>query len=118
MNFRQLAENLGLEEDEFLELAGIFVDTSGSDLSRLQSAIDEENVQKVLEAAHSIKGASGNMGFMEISSVAKEIEDKARDNRLEGIAESAQVLKKGVGLIAEALIRSEKGSPGRNHEIL
>ena len=101
MNLRELAENLGLEEDEFLELVELFVQTGMSDLDKLQSAVDEENVQKVAEAAHSIKGASGNLGFMEAHEAAKKIEEEARNDRLEGIAESAQVLKKKLDVIAE-----------------
>ncbi len=94
MNYKELAENLDLEEDEFLEMVELFLETSASDLSTLQSAIIEENAEKVIEAVHSIKGASGNMGFMDIFEVAKEVETKARNNGLEGIAESAQELKK------------------------
>jgi HPt (histidine-containing phosphotransfer) domain-containing protein len=99
--FKELAENLGLEEEEFLELVELFIETSASDIDRLESAIDEENAQEVAETAHSIKGASGNLGFREAQEAAKEIEEKARNERLEGITESVQVLKKKLDLIAE-----------------
>ena len=100
MNYKELAENLELEEDEFLELVELFLETSASDLSTLQSAIIEENAEKVIEAAHSIKGASGNMGLMDIFEAAKGVETRARDNDLEGIAESSQELKKKLDEIA------------------
>ena len=101
MNYKELAENLELEEDEFFEMVELFIEISASDLSRLQSAINEENAEKVIEAAHSIKGASGNMGFMDMFEVAGELEKRARDNSLEGTAESAQELKKKLDEIAE-----------------
>ena len=101
MDFRKLAENIGLEEDEFLELVELFVETSASDLNKLQSAIDQENTQQTVETVHSIKGASANLGFMEISSAAKEIELKARQNSLDGAAERVSIIKEKLDLIAK-----------------
>ena len=101
MNFEELAENLGLEEDAFLELVELFLETSFSDLSKLLSAIDEENVKKVVEAAHSIKGAAENMGFMEMFKVAKGVEMKARDNGLEGVVESVEIIRNKLNVITD-----------------
>jgi HPt (histidine-containing phosphotransfer) domain-containing protein len=101
MNFKQLAENLGLEEDEYMELIELFIETGISDLEKLNSAIDEGNGEEAANAAHSIKGAAGNLGLVDLSETAKEIEEKARNNRLEEIAESAQALKGKLEEIAE-----------------
>jgi HPt (histidine-containing phosphotransfer) domain-containing protein len=103
MNFARLAENTGLEEDEFLELVELFVKTSASDVEALQSAIDEEDIQQAIEAAHFIKGAAGNLGFMELYEAAKDIEEKARVNSLEGATEAARTIKEKYDQIAEAL---------------
>jgi HPt (histidine-containing phosphotransfer) domain-containing protein len=100
MNIRELAENIGLEEDEYLELVELFVETGMSDMNNLQSALDEGNAEEVAGASHSLKGASGNLGFMELFEVAKEINDEAREGRLDGIAESAEVLKEKLNAIA------------------
>ena len=100
MNFKELAEDLGLEEKEYLELIELFIDTGMSDLDKLQSAIEKGNAEQAANAAHSLKGAASNLGFMEISETAKEIEDKARNELLEGITEAAQILKKKLGEIA------------------
>ena len=93
MNFKEFAEKLGLEYDEYMEIAGIFLETSASNLSKLQTAINKENAQDVFNAAHSIKGSAGNMGFMEIFEVAKELEMKAYNNNLKGAAEVLQILR-------------------------
>ena len=103
MVFKELAENLGLDEDEFLELMELFLETGFSDLDKFRSAVDEDNAQEVFEAAHSIKGASGNMGFMEIFEVAKEVEMKAREENLDGAAEAVKTIKENLDLIAETL---------------
>ncbi|MDL1963116.1 MAG: Hpt domain-containing protein [Deltaproteobacteria bacterium] len=103
MNFKELAENLGLEEDEFQEIVELFLETSDADLHKLRSAIDREDTQQAIEAAHSIKGASGNLGFMAISEKAKNVEIKAREKDLSGANEAVENIKKEVDRIAQAL---------------
>jgi len=101
MNYKELAENLGLEEDEYLELVELFIETSLSDLSNLKDAIDEKNLPQVVETTHSIKGAAGNMGFMEIFETAKDMEIKARKNSLAGAAEALGIIKEKFDLLSE-----------------
>jgi HPt (histidine-containing phosphotransfer) domain-containing protein len=103
MNFKELANNLGLEEDEYMELIDLFIKTGRSDLDKFRSAIEEGNGEEAANAAHSLKGAAGSLGLMEISEIAKEIEGKARSDRLEEIAESAQSIKKKLDEIAELI---------------
>ena len=103
MNFSELAENTGLEEDEFLELVELFVETSASDLERLQSAIVIGRTQQVVEAAHSVKGAAGSLGFTGIYDLSKAIEEKARQNSLEGASEALKAIRDRYDQIAEAL---------------
>ncbi|MBW1670031.1 MAG: Hpt domain-containing protein [Deltaproteobacteria bacterium] len=104
MNIKELAENIGLEKEEYLELVELFVETGKSDMDKLQSAIDEKNVEKVATASHSLKGASGNLGFEEIFEVAKKINDEALEGSLKGTPESAQVLKEKLNAIASLLL--------------
>lgn len=101
MKLKELAENIGLEEDEFFELMELFLETSFSDLSRLQSAIVAKDIPQVVEAAHSIKGAAGNMGFMELFEVVKGVEMKARDNGLEGVVESVEIIRNKLNVITD-----------------
>ena len=100
MNFKELAEALGLEEEEYLELIELFIDTGMSDLDKLQSAIEKGNAEQAANAAHSPKGAASNLGFMKISETAREIGEKARNELLEGITEAAQIQKKKLEEIA------------------
>lgn len=96
MNFTELAENAGLEEGEFLELMKLFIDRSFFDLKRLRTSIDKGNIQGIIEAAHSIKGAAGNLCFDEIYQIAKDIEIKARENVLNGISHSVSLLQEKI----------------------
>lgn len=103
MNFSELAENIGLEEEEFVELVELFVDTSTSALEALQSAIDKGNAQQALEAAHYIKGAAVNLGFTSIYELSKAIEEKARHNSFEGASEALKTIRYRYDQIVEVL---------------
>ena len=65
MKIKELAENLGLKEDEYLEILELFIDIGMADIEKLSSAIEESNAEEAAQAAHSLKGASGNLGLME-----------------------------------------------------
>jgi HPt (histidine-containing phosphotransfer) domain-containing protein len=103
MNFKELAENFGLEKDELQEIVELFLETSASDLHKLRSAIDQGDTQQMVEAAHSIKGASGNLGFMAIFEVAKEVEMKAREKNLYEANEAVVNIKEELDRIDHAL---------------
>ncbi|MEE9612749.1 MAG: Hpt domain-containing protein [Desulfatiglandales bacterium] len=105
MDIGELAGNIGLEEEEFLELVEIFVEKSKSDISNLQSAFDKGDIEQVVEAAHSIKGASGNLGFREIFEIAKGIEMYARQNIMEGAPKAVQFIKEKIDLIGARLVK-------------
>lgn len=103
MNFKELAEVLGIEEDEYIELVELYVQTGFNDLNKLRAAIKLGDKEKTINAAHSLKGASGNLGLMEFYEAAKEIEMKARDNRLEGINESIEALNEKFGMLSDSI---------------
>ena len=94
MNLKDMAQDLGLEDDEFLEIVELYIETSDSDFNKIQAAIADGNAQKILEAAHSIKGASGNFGFMKAHETAGRIELEARNGQIAAAAETAKILEK------------------------
>ena len=54
MNLKELALELGMEQDEMRELLEIFIESSESDIERLQQAVVEGDAKRVADAAHSI----------------------------------------------------------------
>jgi len=93
VNLAKLARNLGLEEEEYMELIELFIQTAMSDLKKLQSAIEKGDAEQAINAAHSLNGAASNLGLIELSGLAKEIEGKTRYDRLIEIKEVFQKLK-------------------------
>ena len=94
MNFNKMSRILGLEEDEYLELVELFIETSKSDINNLQDAIDNKHIVMISEIAHSLKGAAMNLGLDDFLELAKAIEKTARDGELEETAKTAETFKK------------------------
>ncbi|HJX31806.1 MAG TPA: Hpt domain-containing protein [Thermodesulfobacteriota bacterium] len=101
MNVKELSESLGLEEDEFLDLVDLFVETSASNLTDLAKALETGNAEEVVKASHSLKGAAGNLGFQEIYERAKLIETNACQGILEGSKEAVTSIREKLRLIEE-----------------
>ena len=93
MNFKELGDRLGLEEDEYRELIDLFIETGGADFQKLQNALSVSDVEVVRRSAHTIKGASGNLGLHDLSAVASSIEMSAEKNQLEGLQPAVEKLK-------------------------
>ncbi len=99
MDLKKLAEDLDLEEDEYAELIELFVESGNSDLEKLQTAVEEGNTEEAAGAAHSLKGAAGNLGLMDFYEAAKRIEIDAREGNMDRITEDVQMLRKNLAEI-------------------
>ncbi len=93
MNFKALGEKIGLEEDEYRELVELFLKTGMADHDRLKGAFDAGDAQQVARSAHTIRGAAGNMGIMNVHDVAKRVEMAAGENQLGTVAGEVDRLK-------------------------
>ncbi len=104
MDINHLAEKLGLEKEEYVELLELFIATGKSDLEKLQSAVQTKDMENAIQAAHSMKGAAGNLGLLAFYERVKQIEEDARKGILRGALEATQALKKSL-LEIEATVR-------------
>lgn len=93
MNFKELADNLGLEIDEYRELIELFVDTGAADFKRIQEGMSASDSEQVMRSAHTIKGAAGNLGLFNVSETAGLIEQQATDKHLDGLGATIAELK-------------------------
>lgn len=103
MDFKKLASNLGLDEEDFNELLEIFTDTSFTDIQKIELGLKENNADPVAQAAHSIKGASANLGFQEIASIAQDIEMTAKADNLQGVKEKIDDITKQLETIENTI---------------
>ncbi len=104
IDFTTMASNLGFDEDEFKEVAQLLVSVSLSDMEQLEQGIATQNSDQVKNAAHSIKGASGNLGFMDLAHCAETIENSARSNDIDNLSPHIQTIKKALNRISNSLM--------------
>lgn len=75
--------------------------------------VDDEEINAIFRAAHSIKGGSGTFGFSAISSFTHVMEtllDEMRDGRRSVTAEAVDALLRSVDILREMLNATSKGS--------
>jgi len=106
MNIKELSENLGLEEDEYMEMLDLFIMSGGADLSRIEQALKEANAKLVHEAAHSLKGSAGSLCLDTIFNLAQAIDDKSRQGILAGLDVLACDLRQSYGELVTAVQQS------------
>ena len=85
MDIKKLADNLGLDPEDYNELLELYIQTTSADIEELRTALSSNDAESAHDRAHSIKGASGNLGLNDLFVLAKEIDDRACNNSLEGL---------------------------------
>lgn len=99
MGLANMAERLGLDEEDCAEILSLFVETTLCDLDTLSRAVAGEDVLTAVQAAHSIKGAAANLGLDEVSSYAGTVEMNARKGILKGAMEAVDAIRGRVDLM-------------------
>jgi len=103
MNLKALGEEIGLEEDEYIELVELFLETGAADYEQLKSAFDANDAPQVARSAHTLSGAAGNLRIMNIHEAAKRIERAAGENRLASVSPDVDALKARFAEIARCV---------------
>jgi HPt (histidine-containing phosphotransfer) domain-containing protein len=68
------------------------MESGKADYERMTQAISDGDSKLIASSAHTLAGASGNLGIMEIHKRAKQIENAAAGGNLDGLAEiSAEI---------------------------
>ena len=93
MNFKELGAILGLEEDEYRELVELFMTTGSADFQKLIDAVAAGDSDTAMRSAHTIKGASGNLGLTDVYEVASLIEERANNKQLDDLAQAIETMK-------------------------
>ena len=87
LNTGQINELKELMEDAFEDLINTYLTDSDQKNQLLEEAIVGEDLPKIAEISHSLKGSSANICALPLSLVFKEIEDQARAETLANIAD-------------------------------
>ncbi|MCX6647240.1 MAG: Hpt domain-containing protein [bacterium] len=80
-------ENMGGDEELFKEVLVIYQEEASRKMSDLHTAIEESDSEGIRFAAHSLKGASANIGAVTVREIASEIEMAGSDKRISVVTE-------------------------------
>ncbi len=86
-------EQLSGDEALLCTCIEVFWDAMMNDLYAIASALKQKDIQGIIDAAHSLKGAAANIGMERISSVAMELEDDAISDNLYAVEEKLTLLE-------------------------
>ncbi len=86
-------EQLSGDEALLCTCIEVFWDAMMNDLYAIASALKQKDIQGIIDAAHSLKGAAANIGMERISSVAMELEDDAISDNLYAVQEKLTLLE-------------------------
>ena len=92
-------EQMGDDEDFLAEMLKLHQQTSITDLEKIKQAIQAGNKDAAREAAHSIKGASANLGLVAMQRTAEEMESASRDGNLDVTEGKITLMGEMIGLI-------------------
>ena len=102
--FENLKEMMGA--DFIGELVDTYLQDSPEMLRQMQQALDTQDADTFRRAAHSLKSNSANFGAMQLSTLARQLEQIGKENRLDQAGEplaQAQVEYARVEQALEAL---------------
>lgn len=94
MDLMKICEDLGLDENEYMEMIDLFFESGWSDLKKLKAAVTEGDAARAFEASHSLKGSAGSLGLTAIYDLTVQIDDRVRVGNLDGVAEMVKQLYK------------------------
>jgi CheY-like chemotaxis protein len=83
----ELLERVGHDISILKLLVSLFLEDAPKRVDEIRAAIDQQNIEKLNAAAHSLKGLAGNIGGMKTFKVAASLEKAARDQDLQSCVE-------------------------------
>jgi HPt (histidine-containing phosphotransfer) domain-containing protein len=69
-----------------------FLENRQKDMQSLESALKENDLEKLRSIGHNLKGVGGGYGFPDMSMMGTEIEEGAKENNMEKVSENVQKL--------------------------
>jgi HPt (histidine-containing phosphotransfer) domain-containing protein len=81
INWAKVLAN-GIDEQLIKELMPTYLESNKEHLKKLISAVKETNATDIVSHAHAIKGAGRNLGVVQLSKVAMQLETMARQGDL------------------------------------
>lgn len=101
INAEEMAAKIGLNVKYIPILVQSFTTESHGIMENLNSAVASKDYEQIMQAAHSIKGSSGNLKFNEMYELSRDLELSAKEQNADyPYEEAAQSLQKAIDSIS------------------
>jgi len=97
LRLQSVIDATGLEMDEYLEIYEIFQENFEELMQDLENGLAANDSEKILHASHTIKGATSNIGFTDLSKIAGDVQNDPGNTEL--VASAIPKLKEMYGLL-------------------
>jgi CheY-like chemotaxis protein len=95
---------LGNGSNEFLKkIVSIYFQETPNHIFEIQKGVQEKSSEKILQAAHSLKSTSANVGAMSLSGICQELESSARLKMIDDAASQLARIKSEYAAVVTAL---------------
>lgn len=103
LNMNTLSELKEIMQKDYVLLLNTFMHDSVAKLDSIKAAADQGSASELRESAHSFKGSSSNMGAVRLAILSKEIERRAKENRLAGVESLVENLQDEYKIVRQLL---------------
>ncbi len=93
------------DRDLLREMAEILLDDVPIQLQAIKEALAEDNFEQVSRAAHTLKGAVGNLAARAAQQAAYQLEQSARNRKTDRLADDVRAVQKEVARLLPELQR-------------
>ncbi len=100
---KKLSELKVLLEDSFTMLIHTFIVDTGIQVLKLEEYAAEKQYLEIKKIAHSMKGASANMGAKYLSSLAEDIEESCKTQDFNTVFKSINLIKTHYPILKQIL---------------
>jgi HPt (histidine-containing phosphotransfer) domain-containing protein len=114
-NWKEAFERVEEDEDLLMELMDLFREEAAALLRSVEGAVGEREGTQVAQAAHTLKGAAGNVGAEEVYELAWQMEQMGREERWEGMEEMCRRLRQALERFLDTVKAfQERGFPWKS----
>ena len=103
LDVKATLENLGGDPELLREILDYFLEMAPQQLDDLQAAVTARDVAAVDLQAHSMKGGSANVGAVQLSATARELEMLAKTGSLEGSEQLVAAMREELQALQQAV---------------
>jgi len=103
VNWQHAFETVGGDQELLKDLVGVFLSEQSSMLTKVTAAIESGDSAQLRLSAHSLKGAAGHLGAVDVARIASELE-VAGENRQADSQQAGPLLEKLQQAIKESTV--------------